>query len=127
MSTESQQFSLDIIDDYIYMKTWGVLDPNNVEAPANAALELAKKKHIKKLLDDISEVDSKGATIAVQTKGVGVLWKLRAFDKVAIVLSESPLRTLFFSTLNTLHLDHGLKFKGFDNKGEAVTWLRSEE
>lgn len=124
MSSKPQQFSLEVVDDYVSMKTWGVIDINKVDEPANAALKLAQEKQVTKLLDDISEVDSTGANIAIQTKGVGVLWKLRTFDKVAIVFSESRLRTLFFSTLDTLHLGRDIKFKGFESKAEAIAWLK---
>lgn len=125
MDSTPQQFSLEVIDDYVSMKTWGAIDIDQVDAPANAALKLAEEKNVKKLLDDISEVDGTGASIAAQTKGIGVLWKLRTFDKVAIIFSESRLRTLFFSTLDTLHLGRDIKFKGFENKADAIAWLKN--
>jgi hypothetical protein len=126
MNPEPQQFSLEAKDDYIHLKTWGGLDAENIDAPANAALALAEEKHIDKLLDDIRGVDSSGASIPIQAKGMGVLWKLRAFKKVAIVLNESRLRTLLFSTLDTLHLDRDIKFKGFEDEAEAIAWLKSD-
>lgn len=124
MNPEPQQFSLEVVGDYIHMNTWGKLDIKNVDEPANAALQLAQEKNIRKLLDNISDVDSSGANIAVQTKGIGVIWKLRAFDKIAIVLGQSHLRSLFFDTLDTLHLDGTIKFRGFDNEDDAVAWLK---
>ena len=126
MNSKPQQFSLEVVDDYIHMKTWGRLNLDDVDVPAKAALELAHKKKIKKLLDNISEVDSSGTNIAIQAKGVGVLWKLREFDKVAIVFSESHLQKLFFSTLEAIHLEHEVKFNGFDNEAEAIAWLKKD-
>lgn len=126
MTSGGQQFSVEAADGYIHLKTWGALDEAQLDAPANAALALAKEKQIDKLLDDIREVDTSGVSIPIQAKSMGILWKLRNFKKVAIVLSGSRVRTLFFSTLDVLHLDRETKFKGFDSPEEAITWLRQE-
>ena len=127
MTSGGQQFSVEATDDYIHLKTWGALDESQLDAPANAALALAKEKHFDKLLDDIREVDTSNVSIPIQAKSMGILWKLRAFKKVAIVMGESRVRTLFFSTLDALHLDRETKFKGFDNIDEAIAWLHSQE
>ncbi len=124
MADGGQRFSVEIVDDYIHLKTWGALDIRDLDAPANAALALAKEHGIDKLLDDIREVDSSAATIHIQTKAMGIMWKLRTFRKVAILLGGSRLRTLFFSTLEVLHLNLDSKFKGFESEEEAIAWLR---
>jgi len=127
MDSGGQQFSVKAADGYIHLKTWGALDEAQLDAPANAALALAKEKNIDKLLDDIREVDTSAVSIPMQAKSMGILWKLRAFKKVAIVMGESRVRTLFFSTLDALHLDREIKFKGFDSLDEAVAWLHNQD
>ncbi len=127
MDTQSQQFSVDVVDDYVHLKTWGELDENNLAAPANAALSLASERQISKLLDDIRDIDSTKVSIPIQSKAMGIIWKLRTFKKVAILMNESRIQTLFFSTLSALHLNLDSKFKGFDNEAEAIAWLRAPE
>jgi len=121
---EKSQFSVEARDNYVYLVTRGPLDVENLDAPANAAIALAKKKKLDKLLDDIRYVDSSGASIAVQTKGFGVLWKLRDFKKVAIVFEGKRMEKLFFSTLGAMHLTS--KFNGFGNEADAIAWLKDD-
>lgn len=125
MANDKQQFSVKVVNDYIHLKTWGALDTNNLDTPANAALTLAKERGITKLLDDIRDIDTSAVSIPIQVKAMGILWKLRTFDKVAIVLKGSRIRELFFETIENLHLNIDAKFKGFDDEDEAVAWLRS--
>lgn len=127
MADTEKRFSVQVVDDYIYLKTWGELDPNDLDAPANAALALAKETGIDRLLDDIREVDTSNVSIPIQTKSMGILWKLRSFKKVAIVLNGSRIRSLFFATLDVLHLNIDAKFKGFENEQEAVAWLKKTD
>jgi hypothetical protein len=124
MDIKKGQFSVEIVDDYVHLKTWGALDVDNLDAPANAALALAKEHNIDKLIDDIRDIDTTGVSIPIQTKSMGILWKLRAFRKVAIVLEGSRMQTLFFSTIDVLHLNREAKFKGFEDTAEAVEWLK---
>lgn len=108
------------------LKTWGELDLDDLDAPAVAALKMAKEGHVKKLLDDIREVDDTGASIYIQAKAMGILWKLREFDKVAILMQSSTLSTMFFSTLQALHLNGDSKFMGFEKEADALAWLHQE-
>lgn len=126
MDGQDKQFSVAVVGDYIHLKTWGKLEIESLDAPANAALTLSQEQHIDKLLDDIREVDGSNASIHIQTKSMGILWKLRTFRKVAIVLENSRLQTLFFATLEALHLNLDAKFKGFNNEAEAIAWLRED-
>jgi len=126
MGGQEQRFSAVIEGDYVHLKTWGELTLDDLDAPAMTALKLAEEHHLDKLLDDIREVDDSNASILIQTKAMGILWKLRTFRKVAIVLNGSRLRTLFFATLEALHLNLDSKFKGFDNEAEAKAWLHEE-
>ncbi|HSW98877.1 MAG TPA: STAS/SEC14 domain-containing protein [Candidatus Saccharimonadales bacterium] len=126
MDGQEKQFSVDLVGNYIHLKTWGKLEIETLDAPANAALSLSQEHHIDKLLDDIREVDSSNASIHIQTKAMGILWKLRTFRKVAIVLQGSRLQTLFFATLEALHLNLDSKFKGFENEAEAIAWLQED-
>lgn len=123
MGGDERQFSAEVVGDYIHLKTWGKLAEHNLEAPAVAALALAKERGVNKLLDDIRDIDTTAVSIAIQARGVGVLWKLRTFDKVAIVLRGNRIRSLFFATINTLHLDSDAKFRGFDDEQQAIAWL----
>lgn len=127
MADSEQRFSVQVVDNYIHLKTWGALNGQDLDAPANAALALAQKEHIDKLLDDIREIDTSGVSIPIQAKAMGIIWKLRAFKKVAIVLKGSRIRSLFFSTLDVLHLNIDAKFKGFEDEQEAIAWLQKDE
>ena len=120
-----QHFSLEKRDNYIHLRTWGQLDESQLDAPAQAAIKLAKEEKVDLLLDDIRDVDTTGVSIPIQAKGMGVLWELRKFKKVAIVLGNSPLKNIFFSTVEALHLTHGTQFKGFESEVEAIEWLHS--
>ncbi len=121
---EEKQYSVAAKGDYIHLITRGVLDIKNLDAPANAALELGKKNNITKLLDDIRYVDKSFVSIPIQAKGVGILWKLRAFDKVAILFQDQDLEKMFFSTLEAIHING--KFRGFYDEAEAVAWLQEK-
>lgn len=122
---QEQQFSVEVINDYVRLKTWGGLDINNLDAPVNAALALAVEKHIEKLLDDIRDIDSSGVSMSIQTKSMGILWKLRTFKKVAIIIKGSRVKSLFFAALDVLNLDRVSKFKGFEDETEAIEWLEA--
>ena len=127
MSTGGQQFSVEAKDGIIHLKTWGPLDESRLGEPANAALALAQEKQIDKLLDDIREVDTSSVSIPMQAQSMGILWKLRTFKKVAVVMNQSRIRTMFFTALDLLHIDKETKFKGFDTPDEAITWLRGQD
>ena len=118
-------FSVEVRDDYVHLVTRGKLDLQDLDAPANAAIALAQDKKLDKLLDDIRYVDAAGANIAVQSKGFGVLWKLRTFKKVAIVFKQERLGRLFFSTIQSIHITS--KFRGFDNEADAIAWLKDDK
>ncbi|MDB5181666.1 MAG: hypothetical protein JWP13_429 [Candidatus Saccharibacteria bacterium] len=118
-------FSVTLADDFVHLNTWGSLHVEDVEKPVEAALKLAKDHKVDKLLDNIQEVDFSGASIPVQAKGMGVLWRLRNFRKVAVVFRGKEPGFLFFSSLQVLHLNLGSKFQGFDNEADAIAWLKS--
>jgi len=120
---DNKQFDLSVQGDYIRLETRGELRDEDLDAPANAALALAEEQKIDKLLDDIRNIDSSHVSVTIQAKGVGILWKLRKFRKVAIVFKGQEIGWLFLSTIQAMHLDHNAKFKGFDNDTEAVQWL----
>lgn len=122
----ARNFSVRLEKDYVRLVTWGRLYIEDVEKPAEAALALAQKKGVDKLLDNIQDVDFSGASVHVQAKGMGVLWKLRSFRKVAIVYKGDEPGYLFFSSLQVLHLNRGSKFQGFDNEADAIAWLSAQ-
>lgn len=111
------------MDGYIHLKTRGRLDVKDLDEPVDAALELAKKHGFSKLLDDIREVEEGDVSLYVQTKSMGVLWKLRAFKKVAIVMDSSALKNLFLSAVGALHLGNDSEFRAFEDSTEALVWL----
>jgi hypothetical protein len=121
---EKEKFKVSAQGDYILLETWGKLELEDLSAPADAALAMAEKTHIDKLLDDIRGVDATPVSVPLQAKGVSVLWKLRKFRKVAIVFSGKEIGWLFLSTLQAMHLNLDTKFKGFDNEAEAMIWLK---
>jgi hypothetical protein len=112
--------------NYLRMETWGPLHEEDLDAPAKAALALRKESGINRLLDNIQRVDERHVSIPMQTKGVGVIWSLREFEKVAIVFNSGDLGKMFLATLEAMHLNLNNKFKGFDNETEAITWLQEE-
>jgi SpoIIAA-like len=122
---DKNQFSIAVEDGYLRLKTWGELDTEGLDAPVNAALDLSREKGITKLLDDVREVDAANVSISVQTKGVGIMWRLRQFDKVAILFGSQRLSGIFFQLLDTVHLN--VKIRGFYDEAEAIAWLKSDK
>jgi hypothetical protein len=121
---DQEQYTLTPRGDYIHLVTKGELNIETLDAPANAALAMAAKTKITKLLDDVRYVDNKGVSIPLQAKGVGILWKLRAFTKVAILFKDQDLGRMFFSTLEAMHISG--RFRGFYNEAEAIAWLEAD-
>ncbi len=121
-----QKYSVNAKEGYIHLETRGTLDFTDLEAPVNAALTAAQKYKVDKLLDDIREVDASGLSVHMQAKAMGVIWKLRRFKKVAIIIKGSRIQSLFLSSLSALNLNTASQFKGFDNIPDAVAWLQQE-
>ena len=119
------QFKVERREGYIHLQTWGDMQLDGLEKPAEAALELAKETGIDKLLDNIHDVEE-SVSFPVQLKGVQILWKLRKFKKVAVVFKQNELGNIFLSSLSALKMDGG-DFRGFSNETEAIAWLRGEE
>lgn len=127
MPTDDPGFKATVNDGFIRLETWGKLHQENLDAPANAAIALGQKEHIDKLLDNIQNVDAGPVPISIQAKGLSILWKLRAFQKVAIVFKTKEMGWLFLSSLQAMHLNMSSRFKGFDNETEATVWLKEQE
>lgn len=124
MAREDQGYDVGVEDDFIHLRTWGVPDEKNVADPVNAAIELAEKHHVTKLLDDIRGVNADAISLMVQAKGVGVLWKLRRFKRVAIVVSSQEMTWLLTSSLQELGLSlGGWNIKHFRDVDSAREWL----
>jgi len=119
-------YKLDVMGEYIRLETWGMIHEEDLDAPAKAALALRKETGIDRLLDNIQGVDESRVSISMQTKGVGVVWSLREFHKVAIVFKGGDLGKMFLATLEAMHLNLNNKFKGFDNETDAIAWLQEE-
>jgi hypothetical protein len=126
MSTDTQGYQVRLQDDFIYLETWGVPEEGNVSAPVDAAIKLADEHHAHKLLDDIRRVDGDSISLMVQAKGLGVLWKLRRFKKVAIVLSGEEMSWMFTSSIQELRFGIERRIRGFQDVDSAVAWLAAD-
>jgi hypothetical protein len=126
MSADSQGFNIHRTDGYIHLETWGVPTVENVAEPVSAALDMANREHVDKLLDDIRKVDANGISLFVQAKGVNVLWKLKQFKKVAIVLAGEEMNWMLESSLEALAITGLGNIKGFSDIESADAWLRSD-
>jgi hypothetical protein len=117
-----QSFEVAVDDDIVHLITRGRPTTNDLYEPADAAIALADKKRVDKLLDDIRGVDSSWVDLPVQAKAMGVIWKLRRFKKVAIILkSESELRQLLMDALGALRISS--QIRAFDDEKSARKWL----
>lgn len=124
MSNQEQGYNVRAQDDYVHLETWGVPNEKNVSEPVAAAIKLADQKNVSKLLDDIRGVNGDAISLMVQAKGVGVLWKLRHFKKVAIVVSSEEMTWILTSSLQELGLSlGGWNIKHFDDVDAAKQWL----
>jgi hypothetical protein len=119
-------FSMEITDDYIRSTVCGSLDLATIEQPFDAMMALAEEKHITKVLDDVRELDSSNLGIKVQSKAMGLLWKMRVFDKVAFLSKPNRLQNMLQSTMETMRLNITTKFKGFTDEAEAIAWLQEK-
>jgi hypothetical protein len=127
MSKEDQGYKVSVEDDFIHLETWGVPTEKNVAEPVSAAIELAEDEKITKLLDDIRLVNADAISLLVQAKGVGVLWKLRRFKKVAIIISSAEMTWIFTSSLQELGLNlGGWNIRHFSDVGPAKAWLKGD-
>lgn len=122
MKSDEQGFTVKNESDYIHLVTWGVPSIDNVAEPATAALDLAHQHGIHKLMDDIREVDVTKISVHVQVKGTPLLWKMRDFKRVAILVKHDELGSILHSTLKML--DIGGNIRGFYDEAEAIAWLR---
>ncbi|HSE29275.1 MAG TPA: STAS/SEC14 domain-containing protein [Candidatus Saccharimonadales bacterium] len=119
----TKKFSAKIEGDFIHLKTWGELKTEDLHDPVDTAIELAKEKQITKLLDDIRDVDSANISIPVQAKGLGMLWKLQHFKKVAIIFRGDEMGWMLTSSLEAMHIEFSSKIKGFRDEQSAIKWL----
>jgi len=120
-----EKFSVEVVDDYIHLKTWGELTADDLNRPVETAIALADQKNITKLLDDIRKVDTSNISIPVQAKGIGMLWKLQHFKKAAIVLRGDEIGWMLTSSLDAMHIQFSAKIKGFKDEASAIAWLKS--
>lgn len=124
-SAVEQSFDVAVNGGIVHLVTRGRPTTDNVYEPVDAALAIADAKRADRLLDDIRDVDSSWVDLPVQTKAMGVIWKLRRFNKVAIVLKkESELRQLLMGALTALKI--ASKIKAFDNEDAARAWLQEK-
>jgi hypothetical protein len=121
-SAAEDRFTVANKGTYIHLKTWGKLDLDDLDAPVNSAIALAKEHRVERILDDIRDIDSSNVSLYIQTKAASIMWKLRKFKKVAIVFKGREVGFLFFSMLQNLHLN--ANFKGFEDEAAAIAWIK---
>jgi hypothetical protein len=119
----SKKFSVKAMGDYVHLKTWGELKTEDLNEPIDTAIALAQEQKIPKLLDDIRNVDSSHVSIPVQAKGLGLLWKLQHFKKVAIILNSDELGWMLSSSLEAMHIEFSSRIKAFKDEPSAINWL----
>lgn len=83
-------YEVTVEDGYFRTTVWGGAGTEVFEASTNELLELRDRKNIKinKLLCDIRELLPQNIDIVAQAKGIGMLWNIRSFDKVAFLMAD---------------------------------------
>ena len=114
-------YVLDYREDYVHLLMEGEISIDDLKNSTDEVLRLAQEKGATKLLEDIRNIDKNSLTMRLQTEGIGLLWQLRHFKKIALVFSSNDVGHLVLSTLQTLHFN--FKCRAFDNEADAIAWL----
>lgn len=122
-------YEVTIEDGYFRTNVWGNAGAEVFEVSTKDLLELRDNKGIKinKLLCDIRELKSQNIDIVAQTKGIGMLWDIRSFDKVAFLMSEVNKSRAAEMTRRALEVTHFTdKFRSFEDETAAIAWLKQK-
>lgn len=113
-----------IQDGYFRTNMWGAAGADTFEASTDELLTLrdSHKVPLNRLLCDIRRLKPTNIDIAAQTRGIGTLWKIRTFDKVAIVRGDDRVSDLLQQALKATHFTN--KFQMFEDEAEAIAWLK---
>jgi hypothetical protein len=120
---DDKLYEVSIQDGYILARLWGDADTEVFEASTAEVMTLREAQKVNLLLCDIRELKADKVDIADQTRGIGTLWQIRNFDKVALLLGDSKVTSMLLSALSATHLTH--KFKSFESQAEAAVWLKA--
>jgi hypothetical protein len=117
-------YEITIEDGYLRTNVWGAADADIFEASTNELLTLrdAHRVPLNRLLCDIRRLKPNNIDIVAQTRGIGALWKIRSFDKVAVVIGDTHVSDMLHQALKVTHFTD--KFQTFDDEAEAVAWLK---
>lgn len=117
-------YEVTIEDGYFRTNMWGAAGADTFEASTNELLTLrdTHKVPLNRLLCDIRRLKSTNIDIAAQARGIGTLWKIRTFEKVAIVMGDAHVSDLLQQALRATHFTD--KFRMFEDEAEAVAWLK---
>lgn len=120
---DNKLYEVSMRDGYIWTRVWGDAGADVFEASTKEVIALHKAHNVNVLLCDIRELTPNNVGIADQTRGIGTLWEIRSFDKVALLLGDSRITSMLHTALNIAHLSD--KFQNFDSEAEAAVWLKS--
>lgn len=115
-------YEISVQDGYIKTRLWGDADVDVFEASTAEVLALREVNGINMLLCDIRELTPGNVDIPAQARAIGTLWKIRSFDKVALLLGDSRITSMLSSSLDVTHLSD--KFQSFPNEAAAIAWLK---
>ncbi|HET8671029.1 MAG TPA: STAS/SEC14 domain-containing protein [Candidatus Saccharimonadales bacterium] len=119
---QEKHYEVDLRGDHIYLRLIGQINGHDLHQSTEDVLKVAKRVKVYKLIDDIRELDRSSVTIGLQTEAIGLLWKLRVFQKIALVYKDDEIGRLVAATLQTIHFTS--RARAFDNEIEALAWLQ---
>lgn len=120
---DNKLYEVSMHDGYIQSRLWGHAGLDAFEASTKEVLALRDAQKVNVLLCDIRELLHTESDIQTQARGIGTLWQIHDFDKVALLLGDSQVTSTLLSVLSTMHLTN--KFKNFEKQADAVAWLKA--
>jgi hypothetical protein len=122
--TVSKLHEVSLQDGYIQNRIWGDADGDDFVAATDEALAMKEKTHVNKLLCHIKELRPTKIDINAQTSGIGTLWRIQAFEKVAFLLGDPDVSKLVHSSLELTNFAE--RFHTFEDEDTAIKWLLSD-
>jgi len=124
-NTQDKLYAITVGDDYFHVNIWGDASSEVVEESTKELLAKrdASQPRVNKLLCDIRGLKPHKLDIVGQSRGIGTLWDIRSFDKVAFLVNESPVTDLLQQALSVVHFTG--KIRTFEDEAEAIAWLKT--
>ena len=119
-----ETYKITVFDNYILMEFFAELDVPTIETASKVGLELSKEKNIKRMCCDISKSSYNGITMALQVAGIRMLWSIRHFERLAMIISDPEMQKIVRSTMAQVHMTD--KYRSFPDKESAVAWLEEK-